>query len=281
MRGKAFKGSKKGLENTIQNLISLRQDFVVEQKRRNFIVYNKKRATYIFNEKSRKPHVKLDYSAKRLVVSLFGNVRKAAERYCVNNDFHIRPIERKHPAVRLNRIMWREMPVGTKFIHIDISHCYWRIAYLNGIISENLYKGKDSPEMKIFRNMALACLTTAKSRRIYRRGKLILDVSEDNQMLKQIYENIRHIAYNFMGNLYERVSQHSLGYRIDGIKVLPEKAAIIKRAMKKANFLFKEMECIKYDEQTYVTLDGEIKYFTQKPAAIKPLQDKITNYKIK
>jgi hypothetical protein len=146
------------------------------------------------------------------------------------------------------------MKIGDKFYYIDISHCYWRIAYLKNYISKKLYENVlKKPELKIYRNMALACIVAPKKRQYFKNGEMILEISEDKELWKIIYDNIRFTSYNIIGNISssEDIKKYFIAYRTDGIMVTKPALKFVENMLKQHNLDYKVYNCVKVDDNHY------------------------------
>jgi hypothetical protein len=195
------------------------------------------------------------------ILSLFSQVASSANRYIVKNNFTIPVIKQNNSPVFINHALYNSMAEGEMFLYIDINHCYWRIAYLQGIISEKFYKRVlKNKNLKIYRNMALACLIATKSKSYYIKGEHKLTVTEVKQQHNQIYQNIRFTAYNLLGEVRNKIGDDNLiGYRTDAILCKKEVAKKVGYIIFKNNFTFKVLECAKIDDHHYQYGDSEIK----------------------
>jgi hypothetical protein len=155
-----------------ENLLNRKIPFTIERKRNEvWFVSNGKRIAKAVS-KNTISHIKNDETKN--ILSLFANVKKSINKYLVQHGLKINKIEKKYDSTFTNRLLFDSLPIGTSFYYIDVKHCYWRIAYLNGYISENYYKKiLEKSDLKIYRNMALSCIIAAKTVEYYDNGKLI------------------------------------------------------------------------------------------------------------
>jgi len=87
----------------------------------------------------------------------------------------------------------------------DISNAYWRIAYLEGIITEKTYNRGLSNDLKELRLAALASLSQTKTYEIYHNGNpsgQYVHVKCDEQ-LDKVYKLIRYTCYGYMATIAE------------------------------------------------------------------------------
>lgn len=150
------------------------------------------------------------------------------------------------------------MPEGTKFIYVDVKHCYWRIAYLMGYITPYFYeKILSSPDMKLWRNMALSCIIAPKKVEHFKDGVSMGVISEDTRCYEQVYENIRFYAWNLFGRLcYEKIGKENcLGYFTDGIMIFPEDLSKVKTVLARHKLQYRVINCEKVSQKEFIDLD--------------------------
>lgn len=212
-----------------ENLLNRKIPFTIERKRNEVVFVSNGKRIAKAESKNTISHVNKDET--RNILSLFANVKKSINKHLLENSFDIDKIEKKYDSTFTNRLLFDSLPIGTQFDYIDVKHCYWRIAYLNGYISENYYKKiLENPDLKIYRNMALSCIIAPKSVEYYEDGLLVNVIEEDTSIYHTIYENIRFKAWNIFGSLcFEKIGQHNtIGYYTDGtIEVHNDHKAII------------------------------------------------------
>jgi hypothetical protein len=189
---------------------------------------------------------------------LFANVKKSINKFIIKNNCEIPKIEKEYDSTFTNRLLFDSLPIGTNFYYLDVKHCYWRIAYLNGYISENYYKKiLENPDLKIYRNMALSCIIAPKSVEYYENGELINVITEDTGIYHTIYENIRFKAWNIFGSLcFEKIGKEkTIGYYTDGIMVLSDDVAIVKTTLSRNKLQFRITKCIKTKDRQWLNCD--------------------------
>lgn len=233
----------------IRQLEDNNASFVLEKKRlvSNLIIGGK-----YFALSKNKNHAAKENKKKKEVITLFGMVAKNISKYIIKNNLTIKQIKQKHESSYTNKEKYRRMKQGATFYYIDIAHCFWRIAFLKGYISENLYKNVLKRNgLKTYRNMALACIVAPKSREYYDNGKKILDITEDKSHYRIIYDNIRFTSYNTMGNIASKIQKYVIGYRTDGIMATRPSVNVIKKELSDAGFDFKVVKCFKIDDKHF------------------------------
>lgn len=223
--------------------------FILEKKRSvSNIIMN---GTYFALSKNKNHSAKKD-KKKKEVISLFSTVAKNINKHILKKDFNIQTIEQRYNSTYTNREKYAKMKTGATFYYIDVAHCFWRIAFLKEYISTHLYQSVlKKKELKMYRNMALACIVAPKSRDYYIGGSHILNVSEDKSMYRTIYDNIRFTSYNLMGEASEITERFCIGYRTDGIMVTRPAIKKVKDHLKDNGFDYKIVKCCKIDDKHF------------------------------
>lgn len=107
-------------------------------------------------------------------------------------------------------------------IGVDIKHAFWRIAYVNGIISKNTYNYglDDEIDCKAIRLASISVLGREKSYYRYRDGKRVGDkivVRPKNEKLNGIFHFVRNSCYWHMAHLMKKLGNDFLKYVVDEI----------------------------------------------------------------
>jgi hypothetical protein len=249
MRPRLLTYSEADFDIAIKNMKINKATFAVEKRGYHRNIYQGKEKTCTSQQKFAY-HKEL--SDPRCAV-LLASVRKQVNRYLKEHDFQIEEIKLLYPSVSRNIDRYTSLPLGMTFYYIDVKHCYWRIAYLLGIINEKTYKYyADYKKYKLARNIALSSLATSKEREYFVNGEYVFTLTSDTGPYRSLYTNIRYKAYNTMGSIYEMVREHSLGYQVDGIWVLPYGAEEVKRQLKIKKFYYRSITCQKIDNKSYL-----------------------------
>jgi len=238
------------------NLLNRKIPFTIERKRNEVVFVSNGKRIAKAESKNTISHIKNDET--RNILSLFANVKKSINKYLIQSGLEIERIEKKYDSTFSNRLLFDSLPIGTQFDYVDVKHCYWRIAYLNGYISENYYKKiLENPDLKIYRNMALSCIIAPKSVEYYENGILVSVIEEDTGIYQTIYENIRFKAWNIFGSLcFEKIGQQkTIGYYTDGIMVLSDDVAKVKATLTRNKLQFRTTKCIKTNHRQWMNCD--------------------------
>lgn len=255
--------SEKDLDIYVGNLLRRKKSFVIEKKRAEvYVVLNGKKVAKL---KSRTNVVNVDKSKSKAIINLFASVKKSVNRYIIKQGFDVKAVQKKYSSVFSNRELFDELPVGSQFHYIDVKHCYWRIAFLKGYITEYLYnKILETDGMKLYRNMALACIVAPKQVTYYHNGQVGQTVVEDNTLHDLVYKNIRYTAWNIFGRLaFEKLGrERCIGYFTDGIMVFPSDLKQIQTVLARNELQHRVIDCEKTGYREYVyTEDGTVKNF--------------------
>jgi len=187
----------------------------LKKRRRAFAVISKRERPSILVDGDVIANLKRDSNLSSLktekekneVLAIFANVKKSFTRYIKDNGNIVETVPELHDSTWSNPEIVEMALSGDEFWEIDIRHCYWRIAYNLGYISEPIYQSLvDRPTLKLYRNMSLSCVVAPKVADYYIDGELF-----------------RHTAWNLMGQIVHSVGSENVAmYRTDGIVVRPE-----------------------------------------------------------
>ena len=253
----------KDLEIYKSNLCKRKKTFQIEYKRSDrHISVNGKKVAKLKQRNSISPLLKDD---SKKVLNLFASVKKSVNGYLVKNDFTFKKINKKYNSSFRNSILFKSMPEGSKFVYVDVKHCYWRIAFLMGYISPYFYeKIVTSPNMKLWRNMALSCIIAPRKVEYFKDGESIGVITEDTSLYEQVYENIRFYAWNIFGRLcFEKIGKEKcIGYFTDGIMVFPEDLSKVKTSLARNKLQYRIIHCEKTSPNEYAEIEsGNIRKF--------------------
>ncbi len=237
-----------------------RKSFYIHHKRGVKTIYFGGKAVAVSNDKKNK--VKRKKLLDREIVNLIANVSKSVNNFIVKSNFEVEPEQQMHPSTWTNNDLYYQMPKGTEFIYIDISHCFWRIAYLKKYISKRMYQSVlEKPHLKTYRNMALACIVSDSWREYIIRGDKRFTIYEDRTIHRTVYDNIRFTCYNLMGDISDMIGRDNvIGYRTDGIIVIPSVKDDVIQLIKDHDFECTEKKITKMDDFYYLTNKGAKKH---------------------
>lgn len=122
---------------------------------------------------------------------------------------------------RLPVNLWNEKlrDYSGKVTATDVNHAYWRIAYLEGVITEKTYKKGLLIKDKAIRLAALANLASAKEYQIIKDGEFTNKtvVLKYDPILQKIYNNIRYCCYEHMMTMAKLLGEDFICYKTDCI----------------------------------------------------------------
>lgn len=248
-------------DNNINNLTVLGKRFIVEQKRNNEkIILNGK---YIAKRVEKNHLSNISGKEKKTIVTMIGNVKKQVMSHIIKSNFDVEIIDRYSSSTYINRHLLSDLKKGTRFILVDVNHCYWRIAYLLGYISKNFYKKTyRKKHLKYHRNIALACIVAPTERTYHGYHQQPYTITEENSLFRQVYKNICHTAWNIMWEIAQEIGpENCLGYRTDGIMVFPGHTAVVKKILRRNKLTFSEKACGLIDQSKYYNHKLDIKKF--------------------
>jgi hypothetical protein len=109
--------------------------------------------------------------------------------------------------------------VRCKVTATDVDHAYWRIAYLNGIISKKTYEKGLLIKDKSLRLASLANLSSAKEYQIIKDGIITEKtvVMKYDPILQKVYNNIRYTCYEHMIVMADLLGDDFICYKTDCI----------------------------------------------------------------
>jgi hypothetical protein len=145
---------------------------------------------------------------------VFVEVKKQCKRYVTEN--RIKKLA-QHDVNLLNPEM---IDYQGKKVQTDLSHAYWRIAYINGYINEHLYnKVLQEVENKHLKLAALANIAKKKKYKLIYEGELTNEVfsAPFSQNLITLYNNIRYECYAHMHTLSKMLGEDFIEYKTDAI----------------------------------------------------------------
>lgn len=238
----------KDFKGYIKELKVSKSKFIIEKKR---TVSSLLMGGKYFALSRNRNHIAKDENKKE-IISLFAQVAKSITKFIMNSGLMIEEIHQIHPSSGTSRMKYAKMKVGAEFYYVDVAHCFWRIAFLKGYITPKLYQNiLNKPELKIYRNMALACIVASRSREYVEDGVTVLEVSEERTLFKMIYNNIRFTSYNVMGGIAEEVENNFIAYRTDGIMVTKPAVKKVGELLKEQGFDYTVTPCFKIDDGYY------------------------------
>lgn len=240
----------------VENFCLRKKDFVIETKRNTNSMYVDNKLSFIGKMKKQGIEKKEN---RKSIISLFAQVQKSVNKFIVDANFDIEKVEDNFKSTKTNKDKWNRIENGEVFWYIDINHCYWRIAFLKGYISEKLYKNTlAKSDLKIERNMSLAMIFAPKKRKYYIQGEFVVEISEEKTLWRTLYNNIRFTAYNLMGECMELSGDSFISYRTDGIMVTEDVVNDVSELISDKNFEYTIEKCIKLNNKSYQDEEGDI-----------------------
>lgn len=188
-------------------------------------------------------------------LNLFGQVVKNVEKYILKHNNDIEKVKLNYARATLcNKDLWKSLPIGQEFYYVDGNHCFWRIGFLKGYISQALYnRANTDKELKETRNKALSCITSCKKVSYFNNeGVHINTIIENRNLFQQVFDNIRYTSYNLVAGIYHQLPGIAIGYRTDAIMVLKEGLEQAKAYFEANNMPYDVDRCVKKDDKTYI-----------------------------
>jgi len=160
---------------------------------------------------------------------------------------------------------------------IDINACYWRVAYILNLISENTYlNGLKKRSYKTGRNIALGSLANKIEIRKYRDGNCI-EVKYKEKKTKKVWEAIVDYVYRLSQKIYKKYPHDVLFFETDCFFVSEKVAEKVKKQITKEGFKVSSKKIrikkIKQEKNKDISiLIGNKKYIYSKNNELKWIQ---------
>lgn len=133
---------------------------------------------------------------------------------------------------------------------VDIKHCYWRILFINNIISEKLYlKYKGHREARL---VAVGCLNKTKTIAKYKGFRLLDKVAIKNK-LRWAWNFVGWFTYKAVKKAFKSCDDKVFAYHSDGLYVPSKYSKVASKTLKELDL---DCEVVKY------TIIGYNAYFT-------------------
>ena len=132
-----------------------------------------------------------------------------------------------------------------KITATDVDHAYWRIAFLQGVLSEKTYiKGLEIKE-KSLRLAALANLASTKEYYIIKDGEMTSKtiILKYDSVLHTLYNNIRFTCYEMMVEMAKMLSQDYICYKTDCIYYVDshQNRELVQKYLESKNMMWKQL----------------------------------------
>ena len=126
--------------------------------------------------------------------------------------------------------------IGEPINQIDISACYWIVAYHKGFISERTYKsGLANKNYKQGRNTALGALASPIEVKLYRYGECIETIMEEKET-KIVRDLIVSTVFDLSMEIYNRFSHDFIFFETDCFFVTTKVAEKVQKMLKDRQF---------------------------------------------
>lgn len=170
---------------------------------------------------------------------VFRSVIIDVQTYVMHN--RIKTIER----LPVNKWNEKARSFRGKITATDVDHAYWRVAYLDGIITKSTYlKGLEIKD-KSLRLAALANLSSSKEYKVIEDGVITKKtiVLKFNPIFQKVYNNIRYTCYEHMNNIAKMLGDDFICYKTDCIyyKDTEENRLMVQTYLDSALFDWKQL----------------------------------------
>ena len=170
-------------------------------------------------------------------INIFNLVKRDVERYrkeyVIDFDLFPETTRKINPNFSSKR----------KLILTDMKHAYWRVAYLNDIISEDTYNFGKKKEYKILRNQSLSVLGTPKYYEEWKNGQptgRTQMFKQEDEELRRIYHFIRYECCRITESISDKLKNDWMEWNTDGIVYVdtPRNRKIAETILNRENMLF-------------------------------------------
>lgn len=175
---------------------------------------------------------------------LFGLVKKDLDNWLLNNPNPT--FTENYPPYFISR---ENNGFKKKKYSYDINHCFWRIAFINGYISENTYNHglrlkEKNQSLKQLYCMALSVQGQSKTLDGYigtkKTGKTL--TIQKNPIHKEIYNDIRNRTFKIMDKIAFELKADFLEYNVDCITFkMAKNCKIVEKLLTDENLQFKKI----------------------------------------
>lgn len=255
------KVTEKTLKTYVSSLDKMKRPFIIYRKRNTSVVRISGKDKIWYKKKKKNNREGKSEIDNATVKNLCSQVARSVNRHIIKNELKIRPVIQRYPSTFTNKDKWNKMYNGQEFYYLDISHCFWRIAYNCDYIDEKLYqKTLANPKLKLYRNIALACIVAPMVAEYHDNGGVLFEISEDRSVYQTIYNNIRFISYNIMGTMDKMIKKYSIGYKTDGIMMTKQGLSKCKKFLEERGFNYRVTKCMKIDSRKYLYGEDDVKH---------------------
>ena len=213
---------------------------MLERKGVNFLMKRTSETTqiilnnthYVYTHSSAFPRHKL---------FLFVNVKKDVEKWLKNREYVQLP-----PQHEVSYYNYDYDDSTGEICGTDLDHAYWRIAYINNMISKNTYEYGLDPSCKALRLATISVLGREKSYYKYIDGKIDHKVvlREADPQLQKIYKYIRFLCYQRMRDISQILKDDFVCWQTDCIYYRKNKKnkKLVHDYLNSKNLSFKQLE---------------------------------------
>lgn len=142
------------------------------------------------------------------------------------------------------------LEIGEFFYNVDLNSAYWQVAFLMGYIDEKLFlKYRDKEEYKSAKRLCVSFLARKTKKTYYLPSGDFFTISCENNVLKNVYHNIRKYLYSIFTAISEETS--FLAYNIDSIYITKKDLPIVKECLDELELSYKYILCQKISNTEY------------------------------
>lgn len=247
--------------NSVEDFDDYIEQVMIPKQRTFQVVKSKSFATAVYDKQknygcSYRSKLSKEEFAKLWV---FSATKKSLQNWIKRNG-GVASLPLRYATNQKDRDKIKKLPQGYSFLATDLKHAYWRVAYINGYISEYLYQKCNREEFKLERNKALACVSSMDKVITYEKGVKVKEELIGNDELRRMYSHIRNCTYKIMNDCKEAIGDGFIMYKTDCIFYDKKYKKKVEEIMTKNNLLFETDECQNINSK-YFIYDGETKIF--------------------
>jgi hypothetical protein len=233
----------------VSNQIKSNKNFMEHSigSRRKLIIDGKVRATHMRSE-----NLDLGEITHKQFSAFLGSFSKQLyKNFFENESLYDIKINFMSVSKKKNFKKWESMKVGDVFYNIDLKSAYWQILRKLGYIDDNLYTTYYKNDAYKKAKRYCVSFLARKNKMHYKTENLNYDIYCQDDVLKNVYKNIRNELYNSITKAVSLCSDF-VEYNIDGISVLANDVDIVTGNLISLGLDYKITRCVKIDDDTYL-----------------------------
>jgi len=143
----------------------------------------------------------------------------------------------------------------------DVDHAYWRIAFLDGIISQKTYDKGLLVKDKAMRLAALANLASSKEYQVIKDGQITDEtiILKYSPIMHKVYNNIRYTCFEHMMNMANLLGDDFICYKTDCIyyKSSESNRQLVEQYLDSASLYWKHLKLVETPNKKEINPDDD------------------------